>query len=118
MLKTLEQIAIVLQPYRRLFIFLALLCLGTLAYQLLLTPAQQQLKSSVDTLSFLALLWLLLLNLVITIFSNTTDETSLKNSFLSGFKRKLKRMGYWLISLLFICLSLAVLIVSIRMLRV
>lgn len=118
MLEILSKISIKLQPFRKLSYLLAALLISVIVTQLLQTPSQTQSTNPYAILSFVACIWLLLFNLLLALFYNIprVDENS-KGMFVR-IKIKMLRSLYHLLALLFIGLTLVIVFLSVRMLRI
>ncbi|QBG37599.1 hypothetical protein [Litorilituus sediminis] len=87
-------------------------------YQFLFIDAKESASDSVLKLSFMAFIWLLLLYSLINTFAGEVVEVQTAQSLLAKFKLKMKQLAMWLLSVLFILLTLAILMISSRMLNV
>ena len=95
-----------------------MLLLGFIAYQLLFAQIQVNANDDALKLSFLAFLWLLLLYALVNTFSGMPSALKPEVSLLANLKGKISRFAMWLLSVLFILLTLAILMISSRMLNV
>ena len=118
MISLLVKISTALKPFHKLTYLLALLIIANVAYQFLFSslPAQPQDKETM--FSFLALVWLALINLMLNVFTQIPSNNKNEQFILTRIKNKLNRMFYYMLSLVFICLSIALIILSLKMLRV
>jgi len=118
MLQRLEKLATKLQPLRKLsYLLIVLLVIGIITL-LLQDPTNDQLSTnSYTVLSFVGCIWLLLFNLLLSIFTNIPST----GNQLSMFKRlqvKIQRCFYHILAILFIGLTLLIIFLTIRMLRI
>ncbi|KGJ96121.1 hypothetical protein GAB14E_0068 [Colwellia psychrerythraea] len=118
MLNFLGDIATKLQPFRRLSYLLAALLVGFIITQLLKVPSQNQVAVSCEILSFVGCIWLLLFNILLSIFQNIPSEDNCSLGFLARVKIKTQRFFYHLLALMFITLTLIIVFLSFRMLRI
>ncbi len=112
------KISFVLKPFYRLTYLLAILLIANIAYQLFFSVMPSAAESHEIMLSLLALTWLALVNLMIQIFTRIPITAQNKISFFARIKNTLHRGLYYLLSFVFIGISIAVILLSIRMLRV
>jgi len=118
MLELLGKLSVKLQPLRKLSFILGIFFLSVIITQLLQTPSQQQqFDTSYAVLSFIACMWLLLFNILISIFANIPCATNKSLSVLASLKIKLQRIFYQFLALLFIVLTLVILLLTIRLVR-
>jgi hypothetical protein len=118
MITFLVKLATTLKPYHQFTYILATIMIVNVGYQLLFseTPAQPANK---DTMfSLLAIAWLALINLMLQVFTKTPDESQGALSILAKVKRRLHNMLYYILSVVFIGLSISIIILSIKMYRV
>jgi 4-hydroxybenzoate polyprenyltransferase len=118
MLELLAQLSKKLQPFRKLSVILAGLLIGVIVTQLLDTPLQQQSSNSLATLSFVGFIWLILFNLLLSLFYDVPSIDNDSNGLFSQIIIKVKRSFYHFMALLFIGLTLVIVFLSIRMFRV
>jgi len=106
-----------LQPLRRFSYFLVIILVVGIVIYLLQPTSHQQPSSSYAILSFVACIWLLLFNLLLSIFDNvpTVDTQAAK---FKRLKIKIQRCIYQLLAVLFTGLTLIIIFLTIRMLRV
>jgi len=103
----------------RKFIFiLCLLLVVQILYQLILLPPSIQPQHSFANINLLIIVWLLLLNLMISIFGNFPAKTINSLPIFERFKAKVKQWIYVFLSFVFIGMTLVVVFLSFRMLRV
>lgn len=118
MITFLVKISLVLKPYYRLTYLLAILLIANIVYQLFFSVMPSATESHEIMLSLLALTWLALVNLMIQVFTRIPVTAKNKVSFFVRIKNTLHRGLYYLLSLVFIGISIAVILLSFRMLRV
>ena len=112
------KLSIRLKPYYKLIHLLALLVIVNLLYQFLFSTEPSQIEDKGAMLSLLALVWLALINLMLNIFTQTPEKQQKEQSLIIRIKTKLNHMLYYILSLIFICLSIALIILSFKMIRV
>lgn len=119
MLELLEKLATKLQPFRKLSYLLASILVGVIFVQLLQAPLQyEQPNDFYAILSFIACIWLLLFNILISIFDNIPSASNNTLGMVARFKIKLQLAFYQLLALLFIGLTLVIIFITIRLLRI
>lgn len=118
MITCLVNISLALKPYHRLTYLLAIMLVANIMYQLVFSGMPSSVDSNEIRLNFLALVWLALVNLMIHIFSRVPAVYQNKMSFLTRIKNKIHRAFYYGLSLVFIVISIAVILLSLRMLRI
>lgn len=118
MLELLEGIATKLQPLRKFSYLLLALLVGFIITQLLKAPSQNQLTSLYEILSFVGCIWLLLFNILLSIFYQIPSIDNSSKGLITRVKTKTKRFFYHLLALLFIGLTLVIIFLTIRMLRI
>jgi hypothetical protein len=118
MITSLVKISLALKPFNKFIYLLAILFIVNIGYQLVFSVMPSVAESNKIMINFLALAWLLLVNLMIQVFSQLPVASQSKTSFLARIKNKFHRGVYYLLSLVFIVISLAVILLSFRMLRV
>ena len=118
MLETLVKLAEKLQPFRKLTYLLAAILVVIIVIQLLTTPSPAQSSSSYGMLSFMGVIWILLLNILILLFHNIPDLNEGSKGFIAHVKVKIQRSFYHLFALLFMSLTLTIVFLSFRMLRI
>lgn len=115
--KYITKLTISLQPYRKLLYFFALLLITNICYRLYYSSITQ-FSDSATMLNLLLLVWLALLNLMLTIFTNTENQENGKLSIIKRLKNKLNQWFENLLALAFIMLTFAVILLSIRMINI
>lgn len=107
-----------LKPFKKITYLLALLIAAHVIYSLIFAadPSQAQDKSLM--LSFLSLIWLALINLMLNIFTTIPEKGVGKRTWFSRVKYRLQQGLYYFLSVVFIALTLALLLLSLRMLRI
>jgi hypothetical protein len=118
MLKLLEKLSIKLQPLRKLSYFLIAILVIVIVNNLLQVPSNnQQSGNPFAILSFVGCIWLLLFNLLLSIF-NDIPSTDNQPSMFKRLKSRVQRYFYQLLAILFIGLTLVIVFLTIRILRV
>ena len=117
MLELLAKLATKLQPFRKLSYLLAVILVGIIFSQLQQTTSQQP-TSPYALLSFIACIWILLFNILLSLFDNIPSGSSNSHGLFVRFKIKVQRRFYHFLALLFIGLTLVIVFLSLRMLRV
>jgi hypothetical protein len=105
-----------LKPFHKLTYLLAFLIIANLAYQFLFSSIPTQPENKEAMFSLLALVWLALINLMLNVFTQIPERKREKFIF-AKIKSKLHQLLYYLLSLVFICLSIALIILSLKMVR-
>jgi len=118
MLEILVKLAEKLQPFRKLTYLLAAILVGIIVTQLLTTPSSAQSSNSYAMLSFIGVIWLILLNILLSLFHKIPALNEESKGVFSRVKIKIQRSFYHLFALLFIGLTLMIVFLSIRMLRI
>jgi hypothetical protein len=118
MISYLIKISSVLRPLHKFTYLLAIVLIANIVYQLVFSVMPSVDESNELMLNFLALAWLLLVNLMIQVFSRLPVASQSNTSFLARVKNKFHRGIYYLLSLIFIVISIAVILLSLRMLRI
>jgi len=127
-INTLEKIATKLVPCRNYFNVLIIFFVAVIFYQLVvISPVVSDESHTLaaqfyDVPSLLAVVWLMLLNLLIGIYAQSStqklDEKHSKFNLFASVRKFLKRVCYIVITIIFIGLSLTILILSVRLLLV
>ncbi len=118
MIYNLTKLAFWLRPYRKFLYFIAALLVGNMGYRLLYLTSSGQVDDSTTMLNLLALVWLALLNLMLNVFVQPHQGESLKISLFKRIKNKINQWFEYLLAMMFLLLTLAVILLSIRMIRV
>lgn len=84
-------------------------------YQFLFINAQESVSDNALKLSFMAFIWSLLLYSLINTFAGQVVEVQPAQSLFAKLKQKVKNLAMWLLSVLFILLTFAILLLSSRM---
>ena len=118
MIPLLIKLSTALKPFHKLTYLFALLIIANVAYQFVFSsmPAQPEDKGAM--FSLLALAWLALINLMLHVFTQIPENKKNEQFVLTWIKNKLHQIFYYMLSLVFICLSIALIILSFKMLRV
>jgi len=118
MLELLEKLSTKLQPLRKLnYLLMVVLVIGIVVFLLQSPIHHQQSTNPYAILSFVGCIWLLLFNLLLSIFTNIPRA----DNQLSIFKRltiRAQRYFYHLLAFLFVALTLVIVFLTIRMLRI
>ncbi|MCJ8296027.1 MAG: hypothetical protein MJK15_16615 [Colwellia sp.] len=117
MLDLLAKLATKLQPFRKLSYLLAVILVGIVFSQLQQITSQQP-TSPYALLSFIACIWLLLFNILLSLFDNIPKINTDSPGIFIRIKLKVQRSLYHVLALLFIALTLVIVFLSLRMLRV
>ena len=117
MLALLTRVAKKLFPYRWFSYVLLGFFVILIITQLLFAPLPHQLGNNYLALSFLSCLWLILNHLLIITFNDIPLMSCENKSWFVRFKLKIRRVGYYVLSLFFISLTLAIVFLSLRLFR-
>jgi hypothetical protein len=115
---SIAKIALRLQPYRKFFYLIAALLMGNIGYRLLYFSSINQFNDSVTMLNLLALVWLALLNLMLNIFTYPQQSVKVNTNLFQRFKNKLNQWLEYLLAIILLLLTVAVILLSIKMIRV
>jgi hypothetical protein len=118
MLEILAKFSSKLQPLRKSTYLVIVLLIGVIITQLLQTPSLIQTNNSYAMLSFVGIIWLLLFNILLSLFHNIPNIDEGSKGMFSRVKIKVQRSCYHLLALLFIALTLVIVFLTVRMLRV
>ncbi|AAZ25372.1 hypothetical protein CPS_3528 [Colwellia psychrerythraea 34H] len=118
MLEILEKLSSKLQPFRKLTYIVAVLLIAVIVAQVLQTSLPTQSTDPTAMLSFVGLIWLLLFNILLSLFHNLPKNDEVSQGVFTRAKIKLQRSLYHLLALLFIGLTLVIVFLSVRMLRI
>ncbi|PKH88124.1 hypothetical protein CXF79_08750 [Colwellia sp. Bg11-28] len=118
MLEILEKLSSKLQPFRKLTYIVAALLIAVIVTQVLQTSLPTQSTDPTAMLSFVGLIWLLLFNILLSLFHNLPKNDEVSQGVFTRAKIKLQRSLYHLLALLFIGLTLVIVFLSVRMLRI
>ena len=118
MISLLTKISRVLKPFHKLTYLLALLVIVYLLYQLLFLADSSKEGDKGAMLSLLALSWLALINLMLHIFAQTPEKQQIKQTLIIRMKAKLNQGLYYMLSLVFIGVFIALIVLSFKMLRI
>lgn len=119
MLEILAKLAMWLKPFKKVIHLLVVTLVVLIVVQLKQSPSYDlRATNPLAIFSFLACIWLLLLNLLISLFENIPVKKTEKTGIFSRLKSKACRGVYQFIALLFIALTLTIIFLSIRLLRV
>lgn len=117
MLNLLEKLASKLQYFRKISLLLAFFLLLSIVIQLTLFPAQP-LTSDYTQMCFVCFIWLLLFNILLSVFYDIPNSCQ---ADMIGFKRikvKFQRFLYHLLAFLFICLTVVIMFLTVRFFRI
>lgn len=117
MMTYLAKVSVALKPFHKLTYLLAIMLIANIVYQLIFSVMPSAVESTEVMLNFLALAWLALVNLMIQVFSRLPVASKNKASFLTRIKSKFHHGFYYILSLVFILISIAVIVLSFKMLR-
>lgn len=117
MIALFNKVAIKLQAFRKLIYIIALLVMVNIIYRLVFASQAVTLDNSVTMLNLLCLAWLALLNFMLHAFLISNTENQPKRTLLTRLKDKLNQWFEYFLAALFIGLSLTVIFLSIRMLK-
>lgn len=117
MIKFLTNISLALLPFQKLFYLLAIVMIGSTLYQLAFSAVPSLSQSNALMLSLLALAWLALLNLMIQVFSRIPVALQNKKSLLLRVKHAFHRGIHYVLLLIFVAISIAVLLLTFKMLK-
>ena len=117
MIALFNKVAIKLQAFRKSIYLIALLVIANIVYRLIFAPQAVTLDNSITMLNLLFLAWLALVNFMLHAFATCSDESPQKNSLLTRIKNKLNQWFEYFLAILFVGLSLTVIFLSIRMLK-
>ncbi len=115
MLDRLKQLAVKLQPARTPALLLALACLGGVAFTLLIIPQAGD-RFLIPLLALL--LWSLSAYALITTFRAIPSPPATDAGLLQRHKRGLHRAWYWLLALVFLAATVAVLRLTFRLISI
>ncbi len=113
----LVKISLALKPFHKLTYLLAIVLIASIVYQLAFSVVPSPAESNKIMLSLLALAWLALVNLMIQVFSRVPITVQSKSTILARIKNRFHRGLYYLLSLVFIVLSMAVILLTFKMLK-
>ena len=115
MLERLRQLAVRLRPGRTPALLLTLFCLAGLAFILLVTPQAGD-RFLIPLLALL--LWSSSAYALITTFHTIPSQTTADAGLLQRIQRRLHRAWYWLLALVFLAATVAVLLLSFRLISI
>ncbi|PKG85727.1 hypothetical protein CXF85_02745 [Colwellia sp. 75C3] len=118
MLEILVKLSAKLQPLRKLTYLVMALLIGIIVTQLLETPSPFPSKNSYAMLSFMGIIWLLLFNILLSLFHNIPTLDVGSKGIFKRVKIRVQRSCYHLLALIFIGLTLVIVFLTVRMLRV
>jgi hypothetical protein len=112
------KLSTVLKPYQKVTYLLAIIIIANVGYQFLFsaTPAQPDNKAAM--FSLLAIVWLALINLMLQVFTLMPEKAHGALSILARIKCRLHSMLYYVLSVVFIGLSIILIVLSFKMFRV
>lgn len=117
MLEILAKLSGKLLPFRKLIYLAMIILVGVIITQLLQAPSPSKPSNAVSILSLVGLIWLLLFNILLSTFYNIPRADDIE-SRLALVKIKVKRCFYHFLAILFIGLTLVIIFLSVRMLRI
>ena len=118
MLEILAKLSGKLLPFRKLIYLAMVLLVGVIIIQLLQIPSPAKPSNAFSILSLVGLIWLLLFNILLSTFHNIPRIDDDTKSRLALVKIKVKRCFYYFLAILFIGLTLVIIFLSVRMLRI
>lgn len=118
MFTLLIKLSTALKPFHKLTYLLALLIIANVAYQLFFSTKSIQAVDKEAMFSLLALAWLALINLMLRVFTQINENNENKQPFFTRIKNKLHQWLYYVLSLVFIGVSISLIILSFRMLSI
>ena len=118
MLEILAKLSGKLLPFRKLIYLAMIILVGVIITQLLQAPSPSKPSNAVSILSLVGLIWLLLFNILLSTFHNIPRVDDDTKSRLTLFKIKVKRGVFHVLALLFVGLTLVIIFLSVRMLRI
>jgi len=117
MISLIIKLSTVLKPFHKVTYLLALLIVTNIAYQLLFSTEHVQIEDKEAMLSLLALAWLALVNLMLHVFTRVPENKENKQPLFTRIKNKLHQWLYSILFFVFIALSISLIILSFKMLR-
>ena len=118
MLEILAKLSGKLLPFRKLIYLAMIILVGVIITQLLQAPSPSKPSNTVSILSLVGLIWLLLFNILLSTFHNIPRVDDDTKSRLTLVKIKVKRGVFHVLALLFVGLTLVIIFLSVRMLRI
>ncbi len=118
MLEILAKLSGKLLPFRKLIYLAMIILVGVIITQLLQAPSPSKPSNAVSILSLVGLIWLLLFNILLSTFHNIPRVDDDTKSRLTLVKIKVKRGVFHVLALLFVGLTLVIIFLSVRMLRI
>lgn len=115
MISLLVKLSTVLKPFHKFTYLLALLIIANLAYQLLFSSLPAHPNNKELMFSLLALIWLMLINLMLQVFTQMPESKKKAESIFARIKNKLHQLLYYLLFLLFMFLTIVLIILSFKM---
>jgi len=117
-----ETIARKIKPYQKVSYFFAVIFITVFVIVQIL-PVQAafigfDVNNDYGKLGLLGCIWLLLFNMITTVFIDTPKITTKSDSVFTRFKLKVKRFFYFLLAVFFLVLTIIILYLSMRLLRV
>jgi hypothetical protein len=118
MISILVKVSNTLKPFHKLIHFIALIIIFKILYQFLFTTEPANPGNKEGMYSLLVVIWLLLINVMLHVFTKIPEKKSKAPFILSRIINKLHYFLYYILSLLFIGLSVTLIILSFKMMRV
>ena len=118
MIPLLIKLSTALKPFHKLTYLLALLIIANVVYQFLFSTMPAQAEDKETMFSLLALAWLALINLMLHVFTQIPENNEKNLFIITRIKNRLHQFFYYMLSLVFIGLSITLVILSFKMLRV
>lgn len=117
MVALLIKVSSVLKPFHKLTYVFAFVIIANVLYQFLFIVEPSEFHDKKMMFSLLALAWLALINLMLQVFTRIPDSKKTHTNFFVNVKNKLHQGVYYLLSLVFFTLSMTLIILSLKMLR-
>ena len=117
MISLLIKIAVALKPFHKITYLLAIVIIVNMVYQLFFASIPHQPQNSSAMLHLLALGWLALVNLMLQVFTRIPEKKEYQQNFFNRIKSKLHQGVYYCLSFTFVVLSFALIVLSVKMLR-
>jgi len=112
----LVKISLLLKPFHKLTYVIAAMLMASIVYQLVFSPAPNHGESNIIIVNLLALAWVALVNLMIQIYAQEPNTSQTTQSYLTRIKAAFYRGLYFLLSLLFIGITMAVVLLTFKIL--
>lgn len=113
----LTKAAVALKPFQKLTYLLAIILFVNIFYQLVFSSMPSEVESHELRLNLLVIIWIILLNLMIQIYSSMAIASQSHRLGLAKIKDKIYQGFLYLLSFGFIIITMAALIVTFKMMR-